>query len=88
MRLSGGRDAICNHLAPFAEMTITWAPFYVDMADSCDLAYTLGSWQVHDTDENGQPIVHPGNYVTIWRKQPDGEWRCVFDSGHPGPPSA
>ena len=81
-----GREAICEVLKPLGNFKITWAPFYIDMAASCDLAYTLGSWQVHDTDDDGQPKIHPGNYVTIWRKQSDGEWRCVFDAGQAGPP--
>ncbi|MDH3889871.1 MAG: DUF4440 domain-containing protein [candidate division Zixibacteria bacterium] len=83
-----GRETIHKHLSQFGDVNITWAPFYIDMAASCDLAYTLGSWQLHTTGEDGQPEIHPGNYVTIWRKQPDGEWRCVFDAGHPGPPPA
>lgn len=83
-----GRETICAHLATLPDLTITWEPFYVDMAASCDLAYTLGSWRIHVTDDDGQPKTHPGNYVTIWRKQSDDQWRCVFDAGHPGPPPA
>jgi ketosteroid isomerase-like protein len=55
-----GRETICAHLATNADLTITWAPFYVDMAASCDMAYTLGSWQIHAINDDGQPNIHPG----------------------------
>jgi ketosteroid isomerase-like protein len=81
-----GRDAICKHLTPLAKARLTWAPYYVDLASSGDLAYTLGSWQIQGTDESAQEPAGTGNYVTIWRKQSNGEWRCVFDAGYTGPP--
>lgn len=50
-----GRDAICVHLAALPIPTITWAPFYIDMAASGHLAHTLGSWRIHATGDDGQP---------------------------------
>lgn len=26
-----------------------------------------------------------GRYITVWRKEPDGQWRCSFDISNEGP---
>ena len=38
---------------------------------------------VYDYVENGKPVVEAGKYVTIWKKQKDGNWRLMMDLGVP-----
>lgn len=57
--------------APFS-----WAPADVEVLDSGTLA--LSSGPVYDPE--GKRI---GSFVSIWRLEPDGEWRIVFDRGCP-----
>jgi len=83
-----GRDAICEYLATLPITKLTWKPFYIDMAASCDLAYSLGSFQLHLRNDSGGIDIVPGNYITVWRKQSNGNWLCVFDAGQSGPPPA
>jgi ketosteroid isomerase-like protein len=61
--------------------TVTWEPYFVEMSASADLAYTLGKSQSTITSPSGKKTVSYGHYVTIWKKQEDGSWKLVFDTG-------
>ncbi|MGB3861305.1 MAG: nuclear transport factor 2 family protein [Candidatus Aminicenantaceae bacterium] len=76
-----GRDAIMKFMAENATGTITWEPYFVEMSASADLGYTLGKYQSTVSSDSGKKTVSYGHYVTIWKKQPDGSWKVVFDSG-------
>jgi len=65
---------------------ISWAPLYAEAAQSADLGYTTGSFEIHEKSSDGTPLVRKGSYVTIWRKQPDGSWKVALDIGSFVPP--
>ncbi|WP_210520199.1 Cif family virulence factor [Hymenobacter terricola] len=56
---------------------LAWYPVLADAAQSGDLGYTTGPWTVF---QNDRPQT-AGEYVTVWRKQPDGKWKFVVDMG-------
>jgi ketosteroid isomerase-like protein len=60
---------------------LTWTPTDALMGPSGDMGYTWGHFEGHAKDPNGNPVVTSGRYVTIWRKQPDGNWKVVLDAG-------
>lgn len=55
--------------------SLAWYPVLADVAQSGDLAYTTGPWTQL---QNGRPQL-AGEYVRVWRKQPDGAWKFVVD---------
>ena len=56
----------------------TWAP--VETVISGDLAYQRGTFTVNATPKAGGNTSHStGNFLRIYRKQPDGSWRMVRD---------
>jgi ketosteroid isomerase-like protein len=57
--------------APFS-----WEPDIVEVLDSGNLALTSGPVR----DPKGEVI---GRYNSIWRLEPDGRWRVLFDRGAP-----
>ncbi len=57
--------------------TITWEPIGADMAASADMGYTYGIYSITGTDTTFQ-----GTYITVWRKQTDGKWKFVINSGN------
>ena len=71
---------------PPAEGRLSWEPLFADLSRDGDLGYTTGPWQFLPPD--GEPSY--GHYVTVWRKQPGGEWRVAADIGvgHPRPATA
>ena len=60
---------------------LTWDPVYEKISSSADLGYTYGYYtrKVKSTGE-----VIRGTYLTIWKKQSDGTWKFVLDTGTQG----
>jgi ketosteroid isomerase-like protein len=60
---------------------LDWQPVSALASASKDLGYTIGRWQVRLRAKPDSVLQH-GNYVTIWRKQPDGSWKAAVDIGN------
>jgi len=67
---------------------LTWTPTDAMMGPSGDMGYTWGHFEGHSKDAGGSPITTSGRYITIWRKQPDGNWKVVLDAGANEPAAA
>ena len=61
--------------------TMKWQPHYSYVAQSADLGYTYG---VYSLTPSSRDTVLYGTYVSIWKKQRDGAWKFVLDSGNEG----
>ena len=59
--------------------TLTWSPSAATVSESGDLGYSYGIYNLHLQDTTLQ-----GTYVSIWKKQKDGKWKFVLDSGNGG----
>ncbi len=67
---------------------VTWTPHGAWVSRSGDLGYTVGNNEFTVPDSTGTLSKLPGRYLTVWRKEPDGRWRCVADYTAPGPVEA
>jgi ketosteroid isomerase-like protein len=67
---------------------LTWTPTDAVLGPSGDMGFTWGHFEGHSKDANGNPVTTTGRYMTIWRKQPDGEWKVVLDGGANEPAGA
>jgi len=79
-----GHAAIREYMGPaFARpgFSLRWKPVSADIASSGDLGYTTGTYESRGTDAQGKPVVRTGRYVSIWKKQKDGSWKVVLDTG-------
>jgi ketosteroid isomerase-like protein len=81
-----GRDAIRELYTDTTGAVLRWAPYFADIAASGDLGYTLGKSQFIYKDSTGAEKTSHGYYVTIWKRQPDGSWKYVLDTGVSAPP--
>lgn len=61
--------------------TLAWQPHNGYAAKSGELGYTYGIYSLKPSVAD--TIIY-GSYVTIWRKQGDGSWKYVLDSGNEG----
>lgn len=68
-------QAIWNARQVKPNTRLTWYPLLVDVAQSGDLGYTTGPWTMLQNDR----AQASGEYVTLWRKQFDGQWKYVID---------
>lgn len=78
-RVLRGKAAIVEGWKQFfdgAAAPFSWEPDIVEVLDSGNMALTSGP--VHDP--NGDVI---GRFNSIWRLEPDGRWRVLFDRGSP-----
>ncbi len=72
-----GREAVAEAWKPFfdgPQAPFSWEPDIVEVLDSGTLA--LSSGPVKDPEGN-----ITGTFNSIWRREPDGTWRVVFDKG-------
>lgn len=60
-------------------ISLTWKPDFVDVSNSGDLGYTYGQYIFSYTDSTGARITNNGVFHTVWKRQPDGTWRYVWD---------
>ena len=74
-----GKEAVLEGWAPYFEGDVapfSWEPQVVEVLDSGTLAHSSGPVR----DPEGQVV---GTFNSIWRLEPDGKWRVVFDKGCP-----
>jgi len=58
---------------------LSWEPDFVDVSFSGDLGYTYGKYTYSYIDSTGSNIESTGIFHTVWKRQPDGKWRFVWD---------
>ena len=78
-----GRDAVAKGVAPLGPGALIWAPRVADAAPSGDLAYTSGDATIHVGSD-----VSYSNYLTVWKRLANGQWRFVADGGNSAPAPA
>ncbi len=85
--LSNGRPAVLGRAAIGAQANwdpktyqLTWAPQGAQMGPSNDMGYTWGHYEGRARDAHGEPVVTTGRYITIWKKQANGEWKVAMDA--------
>jgi ketosteroid isomerase-like protein len=66
---------------------ITWTSTDVTFSPDRNLAYMFGTNSIDMNGPDGTPMRIDGRAVTIWRKDPDGEWRCAVDIWNAPPES-
>ncbi|MBK8610395.1 MAG: nuclear transport factor 2 family protein [Chitinophagaceae bacterium] len=63
------------------DYSLTWEPRSGAVARSGELGYTYGVYALRPSTKD---TVIYGTYVSIWKKEKDGTWRYVLDSGNEG----
>jgi len=86
-----GKDAIRQYVAAGFQapgFQVTWKAQEVVVAPGGKMAYEIGTNQFTIADPAGTTHTSNGKAVTVWRKDPDGVWRCVVDIWNSQPPTA
>jgi ketosteroid isomerase-like protein len=79
-----GREAFKNGWAQYFKpggSTISWSPARAEVIGGGDVGYTTGRFERHVKSDTGQETVVSGEYLTIFRRQADGSWQVIFDTG-------
>ena len=93
--LNNGRPAVLGraNIAARADWDpktyqLTWTPQGAQMGPSNDMGFTWGHYEGHSKDQNGNPVVISGRYMTVWKKMPDNTWKVAMDASSDEPPAA
>jgi ketosteroid isomerase-like protein len=67
---------------------LIWEPIFVTISSSEELGVTTGPWELKKSATDKDSIAF-GQFVSVWKKQPDNLWKVVLDVGidHPPPKS-
>lgn len=80
--IATGHEAIRKLFSGFfalPDFKISWKPSRIQAANSGELGYSSGAYQMGFTDPSGRAISDRGKYVTVWKKQKDGSWKVLLD---------
>jgi ketosteroid isomerase-like protein len=63
----------------YPDAKLEWDPEFIDVSECGDLGYTYGYYTFSAKDTSGETIQNSGIFHTVWKKQPDGQWKFVWD---------
>ena len=78
-----GRDAIIALVRRYRadpRYSLRWHSDTAEVAASGELGYTSGHFTATFGTEDGGTVTRTGNYVCIWRKLDNGEWKCIVET--------
>ena len=80
-KMSKGRQQIQVDLEGFLKRNgpVTATVDTLDLWVVDDLAYETGKWSYTFQPKGKDQVKWAGQYVTVWRKQPDGGWKIIAD---------
>jgi ketosteroid isomerase-like protein len=84
-----GREAVATAWADFFDPkgpVLSWTPSHGEVIGAGDVGFTVGRSTLRVRAADGAVTERPGEYLTVWRKQRDGSWKVVFDTGSTLPP--
>lgn len=67
-------------------VSLTWSAYFTDVSDDGTLGYNYGRYESRGPGLDGKETVRGGWFLSIWKRQPDGSWKYVMDTGVPDHP--
>lgn len=79
-----GKAAFKNLYKDFddSQMILAWEPLFADVSASGDLGYSYGIYTM--TIKSDTLKTEKGTYLSIWKKDSNGNWKFVVDTGNEG----
>ncbi len=74
-----GKDNIKVFLKNSNTKELSWKPDFVEVSSSGDLGYTYGTYTFKYKDSLNNDLESKGVFHTVWKRQPDGTWKFVWD---------
>ncbi len=90
-RVNGPADIqeVVTMLLGLPGFSIMWEASSAHVSEGGDLGYTLGTYEMTLDDPDSNPTSVLGKYLTVWRKQADGQWKVTADTfNEDAPPPA
>ncbi len=65
---------------PETSALLAWNPVWADISSNGEMGYTTGDWDFRP-DRQDESSIAVGQYITIWKKQANGDFKAVLDIG-------
>ena len=80
--------AVFAKLEALRGYSLKYSPAIADVGGAADLGYTIGTYHMTLPDSDGGIIEIDGKYLSIWKRQSDGNWKIAVDMFNAdGPPT-
>lgn len=80
-----GHEAIRAHMGPFfadPANELVWTPDDARISEGGRMGTTTGRWELARRGPDGaRTVLATGRYFDVWRRQPDGSWKLLYDVG-------
>ena len=78
-----GKDGLRKVWAGLDKPTfhVVWHPLYAYASSCGDLGYSVGVAEFWKDVAGAKQPLGSSKYLTVWRRQADGSWKVVFDTG-------
>lgn len=65
---------------PVSAASLTWNPIWIDVSANGVMAYSIGNSQFRPKGKDDADVYY-GHYISVWIRQPNGEFRAALDTG-------
>ncbi len=81
-----GKKWMSEHPVPASDKRplLSWYPAIADISLVGDMGYTTGPWEYKADIHDAAPVAW-GNFLTVWKRQPDRSWKFAIDLGISNP---
>lgn len=80
-----GQAAIREAMTPFfnlSRLVFKWEPIAVEVSDDGSLGCSYGKYYRTYDGTKGEQIEQKGMYMSIWKRDAQGNWRVAADVGN------
>lgn len=84
-----GKQWMTEHPVPASDKRplLSWYPAVAGMSRYGDLGYSTGPWEFRSNNHDAKAVAW-GTFLTVWKRQPDGQWKFAVDLGISNPEPA
>jgi len=86
-----GTDAVrtwATNMMAMPGFHVAWQSTAADVAQSGELGYTTGTYELQMQGPNGAPMNDHGKYLSVWKKDAGGAWKVAYDTFNSDVPMA
>lgn len=74
-----GRQAIFAYYKKIENASVSWTPDAIEVSNDGTMGSSYGKYEWTVKDQAGKTTIYTGVFHTVWKKQPDGSWKYIWD---------
>lgn len=76
---NASREASIKNMFAIPGANLRFQATKTEVSKSLDLGYSAGVYQFNYKDATGKQVHETGKFCETWKKQSDGNWKCIVD---------